>query len=771
MKKIILGILSLTATLCLSTACSEFSLDFLPFGESESSNVETSLEDSSDETSLEGSSEEESSSESNSDETSSPEDSSVKDDETDATAEAILNAAYALESGESLPDTYTLTGVVTDVEKRDQGDICLTFVVGNFTDMPMYCYWLQDADFVEVGYEITVLGTIKNHYELVEFYKPTLLSWEAPTDGGGTGSDTTSRTYTAFTQAEKADFEDLLGEVIPFIANDEYYVEEYTLDYEDGTGEVGYNFYTYGNTEAEFNAYLAQYSAGGYDAAGTDTDEYGDTWYYFDKAEFYVDLSYYQSEGEWIVDVYAYIVTEMGNTDTGSGSGTGAVENPDLITNAGKGLPAGVNGVYQADFTKATYVKDVTEQGYYLDGCPTVGQPQVLVVPVEFSDVTAASKGYTIDKIEKAFKGTGSDTDYYSVHDYYYTSSYGQLDIQFTVLDEWFKPEKESSHYASYTMDYYGTEMQAGDQLILDELLQYLEGKMDLSAFDSDDNGAIDAVVFVNTLTIDADVVFQWAYRYWNIYTDDNGEYYTYDGVSANDFLWAPYQFLYETYDEQGNVSYDDNTMNTYTFIHEFGHVLGADDYYDTAYVGSPMSGCDVMDSMLGDHNAYSKFNYGWLTSSRVIVAQEGVTVQLEAFAKNGDTLIIANNWDDALGVYQEYYILVYYTNSGLNGGDGGYFARDGVVVYHVNASLYSETQGDITYYDVYNNNTDPSDEYGTEDNLLEFVKSTADEFTYVVGSSISANTKDSQGNKIAYTFSIDALTENEATITFTKNA
>ncbi len=765
MRKIILGILSLTATLCLSTACSDLPLDFLNFGESASSALSET-----DESTDESSSTEASSKDDNSDETSSPEDdSSVQGGETDSTAEAILRAAYALESGESLMGTYTLTGVVTDVEKRSQGDICLTFIVGDFTDMPMYCYWLQDADFVEEGYEITVSGTIKRHYELVEFVHPELLSWKAPTGSGtGSGGSTVSHTYTTFTQAEKGDFEDLLGEVIPFIANDEYYVEEYTLDYQDGTGEVGYNFYTYGNTQAEFSAYLAQYSASGYDSAGTEEDEYGNTWYYFDKAEFYVDFSYYQSEGEWIVDVYAYIITEMDGS--GSGSGSGTTENVDLLTNAGKGLPTGTNGVYEADFTKATYVKNVTEQGYYLDGCPTTGEPQVLIVPVEFSDVTAASKGYTIDKIEKAFNGTGNDTDYYSVRDYYYTSSYGQLDIQFTVLNEWFRPQETSSYYSDYTMDYYGSEMQAGDQLILDELLQYLEGKMDLSAFDSDENGTIDAVVFINTLEINSEEVFYWAYRYWNIYTDDDGDYYTYDGVSANDYLWAPYQFLYETYDAQGNVSYDNSTMNTYTYIHEFGHVLGADDYYDTSYVGSPMSGCDVMDSMPGDHNAYSKFNYGWLTSSRVIVAEESVTVQLEAFEKNGDTLIIANNWDEALGVYQEYYVLVYYTNSGLNSGDGGYFARDGVVVYHVNASLYAETQGETTYYDVYNNNTDPSDEYGTEDNLLEFVKSTADEFTYVVGSAISANTKDSQGNKIAYTFSIDALTANEATITFTKN-
>ena len=51
-------------------------------------------------------------------------------------------------------------------------------------------------------------------------------------------------------------------------------------------------------------------------------------------------------------------------------------------------------------------------------------------------------------------------------------------------------------------------------------------------------------------------------------------------------------------------------------FIHEFGHILGIDDYYDTSASGEhPMEGYDIMDAMLGDHNAFSKFNQGWLTS------------------------------------------------------------------------------------------------------------------------------------------------------------
>ena len=89
-------------------------------------------------------------------------------------------------------------------------------------------------------------------------------------------------------------------------------------------------------------------------------------------------------------------------------------------------------------------------------------------------------------------------------------------------------------------------------------------------------------------------------------------------------------------------------------------------------------------------------------------------------------------------------------------------------MVYHINASLcYEEQDGEI-YYDIYNNNTSPSDSYGTEDNLIEFVKSSAGNFTYVVGDSLPTVTDD-QGNTLPFGFVIDEMDSDSVTITFTK--
>ncbi len=561
--------------------------------------------------------------------------------------------------------------------------------------------------------------------------------------------------YTDFTDDEKSLFNEYIGAIIPFAPCDKYSFEGYYYldDYEHGI-----NYYTEGNTADEFIAYLDMFSD--YTLAKSYVDEFGDEWYRYIKDDVVVEISYYRLFFIKYIDVFVYSSL---STDLEGGDHI-ASENA-VITNDGKGLPKSKEGVYNVDLTKAENVKNVTDQGDYVGGCPTTGSPAVLVVPVEFSDRTAASRGYTTDTIKNAFL-KGGKTDYYSVYDYYFTSSYGQLDLDITVLDFWFMPEQRSKYYYRATDEIDGELTEIGDMLVLDEALDYLEDIMDLSKFDSDGNGTIDAVVLINTLDV-SDEDFYWAYRYWNYYTDDNGECYEYDGVYAYDFVWASYQFLHEKRDEEGFSYFDDPAMNTYTYIHEFGHILGVDDYYDTEYIDDPMSGYDIMDMALGDHNAYTKFNLGWITKSRLVVTDSSVTLTLRDFSTNGDTIIIANNWDDKLGAYQEYYVLSYYKNTGLNPSGEGYFDTDGVVVYHVNASLYCDTSSGEEVYNVYNNNTSASTKYGTVNNLIEYVLSDNDTYTYAKGDVLPDTYLDS-GEMLGYTFTVVSVSEDNVTITFT---
>lgn len=680
----------------------------------------------------------------------------------EGTIRAILAEAAYLTEGQSLGER-TVEGTVKEIKESYTTQYKnISFVLTDGTaDILVWRAKGDVAETLAVGDTVKVVGEVINFKGTIEFQYPQLI-------GESSGSNTPSDyLYTTFTNSEINLFKQYLGgEVIPFIPNNEYYLEGY---YEETDYENGFYFSAVGVAKSEFTSYLNRLSSHGYEYYSEEADEYGDVWYtYIKNDDIVLDAVWYEYEGEKYVDIAVYSLTlSEDGSDSGSGSEN---EDVDLITNDGKGLPTSSTGVYDIDFTDATYVKNVAEQGYYLGGCPTTGNVDVLVIPVDFSDRPANSLGYDINKIKTAFNGASGTTDYHSVSEYYFTSSYGKLDLDFHVLDAWFRPANNSSYYLNQTIDYYGYETEIGDQMVINEALAYLESKMDLSSFDSDNNGYIDAVVVVNTLDIDADVTMKWAYRYWNIYEESEGELFEYDGVSANDYLWASYKFLLEEYDAAGNTSYNDNNTNTYTYIHEFGHVLGADDYYDTSYNNEPMLGCDVMDTMLGDHNAYTKFNYGWLTTSRLVVSDSEVTLTLEDFSKNGDTIIIANNWDSALGAYQEYFVLVYYKNTGLNSGDGGYFNNDGIVVYHVNASLYSEEIDGEVYYDVYFNNTDSSDEYGTSENLIELVENANGNIVHTQGMTSNKNTLDDSGNKICYYFTVDSINGDSAIITFVKN-
>lgn len=87
---------------------------------------------------------------------------------------AIVNAAYALASGESMTTTSTLTGVITKVDtaySSGYGNISVTIAVAGAEDKPILCYRMkgEGADQITVGDTITVTGTLKNYNGTIEF--------------------------------------------------------------------------------------------------------------------------------------------------------------------------------------------------------------------------------------------------------------------------------------------------------------------------------------------------------------------------------------------------------------------------------------------------------------------------------------------------------------------------------------------------------------------------------------------------------------------------
>ncbi len=86
----------------------------------------------------------------------------------------IVEAAYALEKGTQLPDTYTLSGMITSVDtayNSSYSNVTVTIMVEGMSDKPIQCYRMKGtgADTIAAGDYITVSGTIKNYNGTIEF--------------------------------------------------------------------------------------------------------------------------------------------------------------------------------------------------------------------------------------------------------------------------------------------------------------------------------------------------------------------------------------------------------------------------------------------------------------------------------------------------------------------------------------------------------------------------------------------------------------------------
>lgn len=580
---------------------------------------------------------------------------------------------------------------------------------------------------------------------------------------GGGSSEPGSHAYTSFESSDIELLNKTFGTTIPFAPCDYYELIPYAAD-----GYVGIQGYFEGVTQAEFNSYKTALT---YSYSGSDTDQNGDLWYYYDiDDKTYFDINFSTEDG---TNYFNFDIYYEDGTGGGGGGNTGnywdQVTTNAIYTNEGKGIESlrNENGYATLDFNNGTKVKNLTEQGNYVDGCPTKGDVNVLVIPVEFSDKKATTK-QDLSALNFALNGGEGEESLkngMSVSKFYNESSYGQLNLNFEIMGggtKWYSPDYTSEFYIN--QDKSSGDSSTADIDIVDSIMKKYGDEVDCSKFDSDKNGVIDAVVIVPTISINSTSdksILEWAYRYWC--TRDT----SYDGVQFNDYLWCPYDFLFET-----ETGYDNGTAptNNYTLTHEFGHVLGADDYYDSSYsqTATLLDGNDIMDAGFGDHNPYSKFNYGWLSTSRLVTANDSVTLDLNAYENDGDSIIVANNWDETLGCYQEYWVIMYYTKTRINS-HSTYAFDEGLVVYHVNAQLIDYTYAGERAIDVYTTNNQDS-YYNTGVNLIELVNVSGSGYTLGVGQTSNSNIVDDYGNKIGYTFKLNSMDGSKANITFTAN-
>lgn len=301
----------------------------------------------------------------------------------------------------------------------------------------------------------------------------------------------------------------------------------------------------------------------------------------------------------------------------------------------------------------------------------STGNQKVLVVPVKFSDGPEWTTSM-LDQVNKAFFGTSSDTGWESVSSFYNKSSYGKLNITGELSDVLNLGITTSLANSTYGEDL--PEKYVAPQFYA------VANSQKLKEYDQDGDGYVDAVCFIysNSYSNSSSSAY-WAWV-WNVDVLPNA-----NKPQVSNYMWASYQFL--------NQGYGNGGIDAHTYIHEFGHILGLDDYYSNQRY-QPMGGWVMMASNVLDHDVYSKMLKGWIDPYVIDNINEPVTLSLNPTASSGDFILIKNDWNGS--AFDEYLLVEFYTPTNLNEKDAlnGYtpngfknaFNIPGIKIYHVDS-------------------------------------------------------------------------------------
>lgn len=247
-----------------------------------------------------------------------------------------------------------------------------------------------------------------------------------------------------------------------------------------------------------------------------------------------------------------------------------------------------------------------------ITGFPTTGTINALVILMAYSDVPFTKSQTDFDNLmnQVNYNGTGS------FGEFYYENSYGQLTINTTVA---------GPYTADYGMAWYGTNTPSDDYRVRDLITEAViaaDVAVNYADFDNDNDGYVDGI-----------------YVIYAGYGEEAG--------GGTDAIWAHAWSIVPQYldgkwvskyacsaELRGSSGADITGIGV--ICHEFGHNLGAPDYYDVDYgTNGSYDGTGRWDMMAGGswngngdvpahHNAFTKFKYyNWLTPTVISSAQE----------------------------------------------------------------------------------------------------------------------------------------------------
>lgn len=281
----------------------------------------------------------------------------------------------------------------------------------------------------------------------------------------------------------------------------------------------------------------------------------------------------------------------------------------------------------------------------------TLGIRKLLVILVEFSDFSFA---YSRQDFENLFNqiGYSSYGATGSVRDYFLANSFGKFDLQCTVVGP-FRLQGTRKFYGERT----ATANDINSKQMIIDACYAADSIIDFTTFDNDANLTVDGVHIVYA---------------------GKGEH----NGGGSDAIWAhrsrllPPIILDGVRISEYSCASEKNSSNSISGVgvhsHEFGHVLGLLDYYDTDYeqngVSKTLEDLDVMDAGAYNnsektpplYNAYSRIFLGW---AEPYVIDSTMLMDITAIPNQDTALIFKVNTPNE----GEYFLLENINVSGWN--------------------------------------------------------------------------------------------------------
>ncbi|MBQ0049609.1 MAG: M6 family metalloprotease domain-containing protein [Bacteroidales bacterium] len=307
--------------------------------------------------------------------------------------------------------------------------------------------------------------------------------------------------------------------------------------------------------------------------------------------------------------------------------------------------------------TKMTQRRALRKARWGAEANPIEGKRRGIVLLVNFSD-QKMNNAHNQAFYDRYFNEVGFDDDGMSgsVHDYFYSCSYGKLDLEFDVV---------GPLTVSKTMSYYGSNDANGNDkyaatMVAEAVHQAIEQGVDFSLYDWDKDGEVEQVFVIYAGRSEAQGAPHyciWPHEYSLSEAQETGDG---NGVIRTN------QVVIDTYACSSELRGVSGTKvdGIGTACHEFSHCMCIPDMYDINYENYGMDIWDVMDGgsyMDKDgygygtcpmgYTSYERMYCGWLTPQEITDYKE--VGALRSLAKWPDAYIIRNKANR-----NEYYML-----------------------------------------------------------------------------------------------------------------